>query len=38
VGRERDDVHAAVHSLLKLLPNFTASYVQWPAEHGIDLS
>ncbi len=32
-----DDVHAAVHSLLKLLLGFTASYVQWLAEYGVDL-
>jgi hypothetical protein len=31
------DVHAAVHSLLKLLPSFTASYVRWLAEYGVDL-
>lgn len=35
---DADDVHAAVHSLLKLLPSFTASYVQWLAGYGIDLS
>jgi hypothetical protein len=26
---DADDVHTAVHSLLKLLPSFTASSVQW---------
>jgi uncharacterized protein YutE (UPF0331/DUF86 family) len=35
---DANDVHAAVQSLLKLLPSFTASYVQWLAEHGVDLS
>jgi len=35
---DADDVHAAVHSLLKLLPSFTASYIQWLAEYGVDLS
>lgn len=33
-----DDVHTAVHVLLKLLPSFTASYVQWLADYGVDLS
>ncbi len=33
-----DAVHTAVHALLKLLPSFTASYVQWLAEYGVDLS
>jgi hypothetical protein len=33
-----DDVHTAVHILLKLLPSFTASYVQWLAEYGVELS
>ncbi len=32
------DVHTAVHALLKLLPSFTASYVQWLAEYGVELS
>jgi hypothetical protein len=32
-----DDVHAAVHSLLKLLPSFIASYVQWARRVGIKL-
>ena len=32
---EADDVHAAVHSILKLLPGFTASYVRWLAEYGV---
>jgi len=31
------DVHAAVHSLLRLLPSFTASYVKWLAEYGVEL-
>ncbi len=35
---DADDVHTAVHALLKLLPSFTASYVQWLAEYGVDLS
>ena len=35
---DADDVHTAVHSLLKLLPGFTASYVQWLTEYGVDLS
>lgn len=35
---EADDVHAAVHTLLKLLPSFTASYLRWLAEYGLDLS
>jgi uncharacterized protein YutE (UPF0331/DUF86 family) len=35
---DASDVHAAVHSLLKLLPSFTASYVRWLAEYGLDLS
>jgi hypothetical protein len=35
---DADDVHAAVYSLLKLLPSFTASYVRWLAEYGVDLS
>jgi hypothetical protein len=34
---DADDAHAAVHSLLKLLPSFTASYVQWLAEYGVEL-
>jgi hypothetical protein len=34
---DADDVHVAVHSLLKLLPSFTASYVQWLAEYGVKL-
>ncbi len=34
VGAE--DVHAAVRSLLKLLPGFIASYVQWLGKHGVD--
>lgn len=34
---DADDVHAAVRSLLKLLPTFIASYVKWLAEYGIDL-
>jgi hypothetical protein len=33
-----DDVHTAVHALLKLLPSFTVSYVQWLAEYGVKLS
>jgi hypothetical protein len=36
--RDADDVHTAVHALLKLLPGFTASYVRWLAEYGVDLS
>jgi hypothetical protein len=32
------DVYRAVRSLLKFLPGFTASYVQWLAEYGVDLS
>lgn len=32
---EADDVHSAVHSVLKLLPGFTASYVGWLAEYAI---
>ncbi len=32
------DVHTAVHALLKLLPSFTVSYVQWLAEYGVELS
>lgn len=35
---DAEDVHAAVRSLLKLLPSFTASYVQWLAEYGIEIS
>jgi uncharacterized protein YutE (UPF0331/DUF86 family) len=35
---DADDVHAAVRSLLKLLPSFTAAYVQWLAEYGVELS
>jgi hypothetical protein len=35
---DADDVHTAVHALLKPLPSFTASYVQWLAEYGVDLS
>ena len=34
---DADDVHTAVHALLKLLPSFTASYVQWLAEYGVEL-
>jgi hypothetical protein len=33
---DADDVHTAVHALLKLLPSFTASYVQWLAEYGVE--
>lgn len=32
---EADDVHAAVHSILKLLPGFTASFVRWLGEYGV---
>jgi hypothetical protein len=35
---DAEDVHAAVHSLLKLLPGFTASYVKWLAEYGVKIS
>lgn len=35
---EAGDMHAAVGSLLELLPGFTASYVRWLAEYGVDLS
>ena len=35
---DADDVHIAVRSLLKLLPSFTASYVQWLAEYGVEVS
>ncbi len=35
---DADDVHTTVHSLLKLLPSFTASYVQWPAEHRVEIT
>lgn len=34
---EADEVHAAVDSALKLLPGFTASYVDWLAEYGVDV-
>jgi uncharacterized protein YutE (UPF0331/DUF86 family) len=34
---DAEDVHAAVHTLLKLLPSFTASYVKWLAEYGVEL-
>ncbi len=35
---DANDVHAAVHSLLELLPSFTASDVKWLAEYGVDLT
>jgi hypothetical protein len=35
---DANDVHGAVHALLKLLPSFTASYVRWLAQYGVDLS
>jgi uncharacterized protein YutE (UPF0331/DUF86 family) len=35
---DADDVHAAVHSLLELLPSFTASYVEWLREYAVELS
>jgi uncharacterized protein YutE (UPF0331/DUF86 family) len=35
---DAEDVYRAVRSVLKLLPGFTASYVQWLAEYGVDLS
>ncbi len=35
---DAEDVHTAVHSLLKLLPSFTASYVEWLAEYGVEIS
>jgi uncharacterized protein YutE (UPF0331/DUF86 family) len=34
---DADEVHAAVHSLLKLLPSFTTSYIKWLAEYGIKI-
>jgi len=34
---DADDVHAAVRTLLELLPGFTASYVKWLAEYGLGL-
>ncbi len=34
---DADDVYRAARSLLKFLPGFTASYVQWLAEYGVDL-
>ena len=37
VDVEADDVHAAVHSILKLLPGFTASYVRWLGEYGVEV-
>ncbi|MFI5004224.1 MAG: hypothetical protein ACHQE6_04350 [Solirubrobacterales bacterium] len=35
---DADDVHTAVHALLKLLPSFTDSYVKWLAEYGVELT
>ena len=35
---DADDVHAAVHSLLRLLPSFTAAYVRWLAAYGVEVS
>ncbi len=35
---DANDVHVAVHTLLKLLPSFTASYVGWLAEYGVEIS
>jgi hypothetical protein len=32
------DAHAAVHSVLKLLPTFTVAYVHWLSEYGVELS
>jgi hypothetical protein len=32
---EADNMHAAARSVLKLLPDFTASYVRWLAEYGV---
>jgi hypothetical protein len=34
---DADDVHTGVHSLLKLLPRFIASYVRWLAEYDVDV-
>jgi hypothetical protein len=34
---EADDVHGAAHSVLKLLPGFTASYVRWLAEYDVEV-
>ncbi len=34
---DADDVHTGVHSLLKLLPSFTASYARWLAEYGVEV-
>jgi uncharacterized protein YutE (UPF0331/DUF86 family) len=35
---DAEDVYRAVRSLVKFLPGFMASYVQWLAEYGVDLS
>jgi hypothetical protein len=35
---DADDVHTAVHALLKLLPSLTNSYVKWLAEYGVELT
>jgi len=35
---DAEDVYRAVRSLVKFLPGFTASYVQWLTEYGVDLS
>ena len=32
-----DDIHTAVHTLLKLLPGSTAAYVKWLAEYRVEL-
>jgi len=34
---DAEDVYRAVRSLVKFLPGFTASYVQWLAEYGVNL-
>jgi len=34
---DADDIHTAAHTLLKLLPGFTAAYVKWLAEYGVEL-
>ena len=34
---DADDVHAAVKTLLELLPGFIASYVKWLREYGVEL-
>jgi hypothetical protein len=34
---DADDVHAAVRTLLELLPGLTAAYTQWLAEYGVKL-